>query len=108
LALPLVVVGGAGIAAWLLPHVSADLRAPVVAYMLIISAMVVTAAGVKPGRDQGLILAAAVGFYVSDIFAARRQFVDSSGTNAFLCYPLYYAACLMFALSVLGRAPTPG
>jgi len=45
----------------------------------------------------------AVCFYVSDIFVARGQFIGPSPWNAFGCYPLYYGACFLLALSAGGR-----
>lgn len=79
---------------WLLPQVEPSMQPLVVAYTTVITAMLVTAGG-----TSRLIFAAAVVFYVSDIFVARWRFVDHDSWNAFVCYPLYYTACLMFALS---------
>jgi uncharacterized membrane protein YhhN len=104
LAAPVLVAAGAAVGAWLLPHVPADLKLPVLAYMLAISAMVTVAAGVRPGAGRWLVVLGAAAFYVSDIFVARWRFVDPSEVNALFCYPPYYAACLMFGFSVLGTA----
>jgi len=101
LAAPGVVAAGVAIGLWLLPHVPPELKLPVLGYMLVISVMVALALGVRPERGRWLIAAGAVLFYVSDIFVARWKFVDTSSANAFFCYPLYYAACLMLGLSVL-------
>jgi hypothetical protein len=48
-------------------------------------------------RGTKLLMLAAVIFYVSDLFVARWRFVSPGPENAFLCYPLYYTACVMFA-----------
>lgn len=95
-----VVLASAAAPWWLLPHVPADQRPLIGAYMLVISAMVVCAWGVRPDRGSVVLIAAAVLFYVSDIFVARWRFVSPGPENAYLCYPLYYAACLLFALGV--------
>lgn len=85
-----------GIASWLLPHVSAQDRMFVLPYMAVISVMLVLALA-QPSR---WVASAAVVFYVSDIFVARWRFVDESRFNALFCYPLYYLACVMLALSI--------
>lgn len=79
---------------WLLPQVEPSMRLLVAAYTTVITVMLVTAGG-----TTRFIFAAAVVFYVSDIFVARWRFVDHDSANAFICYPLYYTACVMFALS---------
>ena len=88
---------------WLLPHVPAADRPAVVAYVAVITGMLLAAAGASRGTGGRILLAAAVVFYVSDIFVARWRYVDPDAINAFLCYPLYYAACILFALSVCKR-----
>jgi len=85
---------------WLYPHVPEEQHVLIFAYMFVISAMVVLAGGVRDGG--ALILIAAVTFYVSDIFVARWRYVSPGFVNGVICYPLYYAACVMFAFSVLG------
>jgi len=69
----------------------------VIAYIIVISAMVVFAFGTKP--FYWIIILSAILFYISDIFVARWRFVDTSDINAFFCYPLYYTSCLLFAFS---------
>jgi hypothetical protein len=61
--------------------------------------MVVMAVGVSAGNP--FVLAGAILFFVSDIFVARWKFVDTSGINALFCYPMYYTACVLLALSIL-------
>ncbi|MGQ9731726.1 MAG: lysoplasmalogenase [Candidatus Zipacnadales bacterium] len=90
---------GVGIGVWLLPHVPRELRGPVIAYMLVISAMVACASALRPVPTRTLVMVGAMLFYVSDIFVARWRFVDPSGLNAYGCYPLYYTACLLLGLS---------
>lgn len=84
-----------GILTWLLPQVEETMRVLVIAYTLVITTMVITAAGTR-----GLVFIGAVIFYVSDIFVARWRFVDHDPINALICYPLYYTACLILAYSL--------
>jgi len=89
----------AGVFYWLYPFVPKDNQAAVFSYMLVITAMVIFAGGIR--IRNSLIFSGAVLFYISDIFVARWRFVSSGSINAFFCYPLYYAACILFALSIL-------
>ena len=108
LALPPLIVAGAGmlivavvVLRWMWPGLPGSLKAPVVAYVMVIALMVTIAGGTIPARGAPLIVAAAV-FAVSDIFVARERFVRSSLVNRLWGLPLYYAAQLAFALSVSG------
>jgi uncharacterized membrane protein YhhN len=85
---------------WLLPHVSAGLRIPVVAYMTAISAMVALAVGTTVADPRPLVLVAALAFYVSDLSVARDRFVAPGFVNRLWGIPLYYAAQLLFAASL--------
>ena len=53
--------------------------------------------GTRPGSPRGIFLPGAARFYVSDLFVARWAFVGGGSVNAYFCYPLYYAACLLLA-----------
>ncbi|MFO8082218.1 MAG: lysoplasmalogenase [Armatimonadota bacterium] len=97
-------VVGVAIGWWLLPQVPADQRPMIVGYMLVISAMVVAAWGMRDHPARTILIVAAMIFYLSDIFVARWRFVSPGPENAWLCYPLYYAACLLFALAPVGAA----
>ncbi len=97
--LGLLIVTGGLLLAWLYPHVPASGRVPVLLYMTIITAMATVAGGSRDGGARRIILMAVALFYVSDIFVARWRFVAREPFNAFICYPLYYAACLLFAWS---------
>lgn len=85
-------------ARWLRPHVPPDMKLPVNAYMAIISAMVVAAAGAS--RADPWILVGAVLFYASDLLVARQRFVAPSPWNPAVGLPLYYTAQLVLASSV--------
>lgn len=88
------------ISRWLLPHVEAKMRGPVIAYMIAISAMVALAVGTIVAQPQPLVLAAALGFYFSDLSVARDRFVAKGFVNRLWGVPLYYAAQLAFAWTV--------
>ncbi len=83
---------------WLDPHLPKDMVIPVRAYMLIISAMLVAAAGASPS-DPAILLGAAM-FYVSDLAVARDRFVSSSFANGVWGLPLYFGAQLVLASTV--------
>ncbi len=83
--------------AWILPHVPDDERGAVVAYTVVISAMLVGAWGARHANSW--IVPAALIFYVSDIFVARWRY-GGSAINGYLCYPLYYTSCVLFAMSM--------
>ena len=103
----LVLLPSALLAAWLLPHVSAGDQPLVVAYLVVISVMVALAAGASGSPGGRWALAAAIIFYVSDIFVARWRYVAPGPLNMFLCYPLYYTACVLFAASIFASNPPP-
>lgn len=85
-------------ARWLRPHVPADMAIPVNAYIAILSAMVVAAAGAS--RADPWILAGALLFYASDLTVARERFVTRSPWNSLVGLPLYYASQLVLAGTV--------
>ncbi len=106
-ALVLAVVA-APIGRWLLPHVSAAMRVPVIAYMTALCTMVTLAAGAAWSSDEAwFLLPAAVAFFISDISVARGQFVSPGLSNQVWGLPLYYAAQLAFAASAAAALAPP-
>ncbi|MDP7110565.1 MAG: lysoplasmalogenase [Myxococcota bacterium] len=97
---PAVVVGR-----WLLPRVEAAMRGPVLAYMAVITSMVTLAAATVALWGNGVILAAAVAFYLSDLAVARDRFVAPGFRNRLWGLPLYYGAQLLFVWTVSLEAP---
>ena len=85
---------------WLRPHVSARMKKPVVAYVIVISAMLVTAAGAAAATGLGAIGVGALCFYLSDLHVARHRFVSASFWNKSWGLPLYYGAQLILASTV--------
>jgi uncharacterized membrane protein YhhN len=93
-AVAMVAAGGA-----MLRHLRGRLgpmRIPVIVYVAVIGAMVVTAVAASDAR----IVAGAVLFAVSDVAVAQERFVKDSFSNKVWGLPLYYAAqlCLAFAV----------
>ena len=103
-ALPLTIAATAMVAAaiiiirWLWPHLSQNLRPAVVAYLGVITLMVILAGGTINAAGPHLAVGAVM-FAISDVFVARDRFVSPSIINRFCGLPLYYGAQLIFALS---------
>jgi uncharacterized membrane protein YhhN len=94
------VVPSAFVHVWLRPHLPAGLRAPVLAYMAVITVMAAGALGTYGAWGCAVIPAAAAAFYVSDLAVARDAFVKPGVSNRLWGLPLYYGAQLLFATSV--------
>lgn len=89
---------------WLRPRLGRML-VPVIAYMAVITVMVVGAASLASNRHldfsgRVLIFLGAVLFYFSDIFVARHRFVKEQYINRFAGLPIYYAGQFMIAYSL--------
>ncbi len=87
---------------WLSPHVG-SMREPVLAYLLVIAAMVAVSIGVAARHPAGTgpwVALAAVVFLISDLCVARDRFVAPGKGNRLLGLPLYYFAQVLFAWSV--------
>jgi uncharacterized membrane protein YhhN len=82
---------------WLSPHRPAELRIPIIVYVVIISVMVATAFGTNATDPDIRIPIAAVVFAASDLFVARQRFVFSSRVNGLVGLPLYFIAQTIFA-----------
>lgn len=95
----------AAVLRWLWPHVGDRMRAPVVAYIVVISTMVALAVGTVAEQFAWLPLVAALGFYLSDLSVAMDRFIGHRFANRAWGLPLYYAAQLLFAASVAAPAP---
>lgn len=84
---------------WLWPHVEPTMRAPVAAYVLVITAMVALAAGTFAAHGDARIPIGAAAFYLSDLAVARDRFVASRFSNRAWGLPLYFGAQLLLALT---------
>jgi uncharacterized membrane protein YhhN len=88
---------------WLSPLLG-SMRGPVLAYILVITAMVVCAwsvfeRGDLPWGARIMVLAGALCFYLSDIFVARDRFVKNEFLNRAVGLPTYYTAQFLLAFS---------
>ncbi len=95
------VITGMAVLRWLRPHRPTELAAPLAAYVAIIGLMVATAFATHGAAPDARIALAAVLFAVSDILVARQQFVAPAMANRLIGLPMYFAAQLLFALSVI-------
>jgi len=97
----LAVVPVAGVALrWLWPHVEGAMRGPVVAYVFVISSMVVLAVGTFGADARAAIPIGALAFYVSDLAVARQRFVSRTFWNKVWGLPLYFGGQLILASTV--------
>ncbi|KAF9957147.1 hypothetical protein BGZ72_002132 [Mortierella alpina] len=98
--LGLIVAMAAIVGPWLLPKIKNKImRGAVVAYMIVISGMVITAVGSihcgqnhLPERTLGALM-----FFFSDLFVARQHFVHKTVLNKWIGLPLYYVAQILLA-----------
>ena len=86
---------------WLSPHVG-DMAGPVIAYIVVISVMVLMAAGAYGSGATALIPIGATLFFLSDIAVARNQFVSPGVANRVVGLPLYYLAQILLASTAGG------
>ncbi|KAF9211114.1 hypothetical protein CPC16_005907 [Podila verticillata] len=91
---------------WLIPKIKNKImRGAVIAYMLVISGMVITAVGsvncgheFLPERIVGAIM-----FFLSDLFVARQHFVHKTVLNKWIGLPLYYGGQILLASTLRGE-----
>lgn len=102
---PLAVIA-ALISTRLLPYVPDPMRAPVLAYMVVITLMVAAAAGAvgsSPWAAAPLAFGALL-FYLSDLAVARQRFVEAGFVNRAVGLPLYYAGQSLIAVNITATA----
>jgi uncharacterized membrane protein YhhN len=87
---------------WLRPHLPPEMRMPVYAYFVVITCMVICAAGAVANAATPMILLGALMFYVSDLAVARDRFVATGFGNRVWGLPLYYGGQLVLASSIAG------
>lgn len=92
---------GAGVLRWLWPALGPRWRPPVTAYVVVILVMCVIAIGHTGQSGAWSIAVGTVAFAASDLAVAREKFVRASFTNKAWGLPLYYAAQLLLAWSVV-------
>ena len=89
---------------WLRTHLGTML-VPVIAYMAVITVMVIGATALAGNEQLGftgraLVFCGAILFYFSDIFVARHRFVKKQYINRLAGLPIYYAGQFMIAYSL--------
>jgi uncharacterized membrane protein YhhN len=89
---------------WLRRHLS-SLLIPVVAYMIVITIMVVGAWTVVGDENLNLsgrllVFFGALSFYFSDVFVARDRFLKTEFANRLLGLPMYYIGQFLLAFSI--------
>jgi len=84
------------------PHVPVRLQRPVLAYLVVISGMLVCAFGTVGHEPRRAIALGAAAFYLSDLAVARERFVAKSFSNKLWGLPLYFGAQLLLASTVAG------
>ena len=89
---------------WLRPHL-AEMKIPVVIYIIVISIMISGACSLlghphlaQSGRVMAFV--GAVSFYFSDVFVARDRFLKKEFLNRFIGLPMYYTGQFLLAFSV--------
>ena len=82
---------------WLRPYLEPGLRLPVIAYIAVISCMLVAATGCASALSRPDIFAGALLFYLSDLSVARDRFVHRSFWNGAWGLPFYFVAQLILA-----------
>jgi len=87
---------------WLMPTVPRELKGPVVAYIAVISAMVVTAISTNVASADWRIPTGAIAFYLSDIGVARDRFAAPGFVNRVVGLPLYFGGQLLLAWAAGG------
>ncbi len=100
--LAVVTVLGLFVGRWLKKYVTTQMWKPVVAYIVVISLMVVTAVASYPATQNLWIPIGALAFYISDLAVARNQFIAPGFTNRAWGLPLYYSAQIIFAYTCVG------
>lgn len=85
---------------WLWPHLNAQFRIAVVAYVLVISAMTCLAIAVYAAGASWLIPVGAIAFAVSDLAVARNRFVAPGFANRLWGLPVYFGSQLLLAAAV--------
>ncbi|WP_330946447.1 lysoplasmalogenase family protein [Thermomonas sp. LB-4] len=91
---------GALLMRWLWPNLKGFYRVAVTAYVVALVVMAASAVAVTGAGGDWRYAAGALAFAASDVAVARNRFVAPGAANKAWGLPLYYAAQLMFALSL--------
>ena len=94
-------VAGVLLIRWLWPRLERFYHIAVPAYVAAIMTMTSLAVGVSAASMPATVAVGAIMFAVSDVSVARDRFIESSFVNKAWGLPLYYAAQLLLASSVI-------
>lgn len=97
-----VIVAAIPIMKWLMPTVPKELKAPVIAYIAVISLMVASAGSTNTVDADWRIPVGAIAFYLSDIGVARDRFAAPGYINRLIGLPLYFGGQLLLAWAAGG------
>lgn len=84
---------------WLWPHIGRDMRPPVVAYMIVIGGMLLTASATWGTAVAAFVVIGAWGFAISDLAVSRDQFIAPGYKNRLWGLPLYFGSQMLLAWS---------
>lgn len=93
----LALLAGAAVLRWLWPALGPAWRPPVLAYLVVILAMCVLAAGHAGASGRWHVAVGALVFAASDLAVAREKFVRPALANKLWGLPAYYLAQLLLA-----------
>lgn len=96
----ILLVAAIAVVRWLWPHVDNAMRAPVLAYVAVISAMLALSVGTAGRSPEVAIPLGALAFYLSDLTVARQRFVAPGFANRAVGLPLYFGSQLLLASTV--------
>jgi uncharacterized membrane protein YhhN len=89
---------------WLRSRLQAEMRGPVVAYLVVIGAMSTLAVALAGAGGPATVAVGALAFTASDVSVARDRFVREEFFNRAWGLPLYFCAQLLIALSPVAMA----
>ncbi len=99
-AAPIAFVVSGIIAFQIVPLVNAQEQWFVVSYITVITVMAILAGSARGAITWWMLSCGAITFYISDLFLALNRYTTYNVNYTYFGYPLYYGACVLFALSV--------
>ena len=82
---------------WLMPHVPTNMKKPVLAYIAVITGMLISACLTLDTAAGWVIVCGAWGFALSDLAVARQRFVTPDRINGLWGTPLYFGSQMVLA-----------
>lgn len=100
-ALTVLVAAGLLVLRWMWRYLKSFYKVAVPVYLAAITLMTALAIAASSASGPPLLAIAAISFAASDVSVARDRFIAKSIVNKVWGLPLYYAAQILFAISVL-------